>query len=78
MVKDEVTGECYRADHLLEDVMKRLAADPKCSPEKKAEYELIAHQVCVSGCMHLWMYVCIDVCVYGYICVCVQVCLRRE
>ena len=46
MVKDEVTGECFRADHLLEDVMKKMAADPKCTPEKKAEYELIAHQVC--------------------------------
>ena len=47
MVKDEVTGECFRADHLLEEVMKKKAADPKCTSEKKAEYELIAHQVCL-------------------------------
>ena len=45
MVKDEVTGECFRADHLLEDVMEKLMADPKCPPEKKEEYQLISNKV---------------------------------
>ena len=46
MVKDEVTGECFRADHLLEQHMEKLCADPHCLPEKKGEYETIARQVC--------------------------------
>ena len=45
MVKDEKTGECFRADHLLEDVMEKLMADTKCTAEKKAEYQLISNQV---------------------------------
>ena len=45
MVKDETTGECFRADHLLEDIMEKMMADPKCPPEKKAEYQLISNQV---------------------------------
>lgn len=44
MVKDEKTGECFRADHLLEDVMEKLMVDPKCTAEKKAEYQLISNQ----------------------------------
>ena len=47
MVKDEVTGECFRADHLLEDVMEKLMSDPKCALEKKDEYKLIKNQVCL-------------------------------
>ena len=44
MVKDEATGECFRADHLLEDVMEKMMSDPKCSAEKKAEYKHISSQ----------------------------------
>ena len=45
MVKDDVTGECFRADHLLEDVMETLISDPKCPPEEKEEYNLIRNKV---------------------------------
>ena len=45
MVKDEVTGECFRADHLLEDVMETLVSDPKGPPEKRDEYQLISAKV---------------------------------
>lgn len=38
MVKDEKTGTCYRADHLLKDYCKdKLEKDPKLSAEKAAE-----------------------------------------
>lgn len=38
MVKDEKTGACYRADHLLKDFCKdKLEKDPKLSEEKAAE-----------------------------------------
>ena len=50
MVKDEVTGECFRADHLLEDVMEKLMADPKCPLEKKEQYTLISRQVLIAVC----------------------------
>ena len=64
MVKDEATGECFRADHLLEDVMEKLMADPKCSEESKAEYNLISNQVCEGTCSPLltvWKLQCICV-----------------
>ncbi|XP_051115675.1 glycine--tRNA ligase, mitochondrial 1-like [Andrographis paniculata] len=38
MVKDEKTGTCYRADHLLKDYCKdKLEKDPKLSADKAAE-----------------------------------------
>lgn len=38
MVKDEKTGTCYRADHLLKDYCKeKLERDSKLSEEKAAE-----------------------------------------
>ncbi|KAL8481006.1 hypothetical protein ACS0TY_027515 [Phlomoides rotata] len=38
MVKDEKTGTCYRADHLLKDYCKeKLEKDPKLDAEKAAE-----------------------------------------
>ena len=64
MVKDETTGECFRADHLLEDVMEKLMADPKCSEESKAEYNLISNQVCEgtrSPLLTVWELQCICV-----------------
>ena len=44
MVKDVATGDCYRADHLLTQNLEKLAADPKCSADKKAEYESVVRQ----------------------------------
>ncbi|XP_027167686.1 glycine--tRNA ligase, mitochondrial 1-like [Coffea eugenioides] len=39
MVKDEKTGNCYRADHLLKDFCKeKLEKEPNLSDEKKAEF----------------------------------------
>ncbi|XP_060205363.1 glycine--tRNA ligase, mitochondrial 1-like [Lycium barbarum] len=39
MVKDEKTGTCYRADHLLKDFCKdKLERDPNLPAEKAAEY----------------------------------------
>ncbi|KAE9453603.1 hypothetical protein C3L33_14504, partial [Rhododendron williamsianum] len=40
MVKDEKTGTCYRADHLLKDFCKeKLEKDPKITEEKAAEFK---------------------------------------
>jgi glycyl-tRNA synthetase len=44
MVKDIKTGECFRADHLLEGHLEKLAADPKVDPAKKEEYLSVASQ----------------------------------
>jgi glycyl-tRNA synthetase len=39
MVKDEKTGTCYRADHLLKDFCKeKLERDPNITAEKAAEF----------------------------------------
>ena len=51
MVKDVVTGECFRADHLLTQSLEKLIADPKCDADKKAEYEEVIRQVSVSVCL---------------------------
>ncbi|XP_002739603.2 glycine--tRNA ligase-like [Saccoglossus kowalevskii] len=45
MVKDLKTGECFRADHLLEAHMEKLSMDKKCTPEKRKEYEQVAREV---------------------------------
>ena len=45
MVKDLVNGECFRADHLLQDNMERLSSDPKCTPEKSKEYAEVITKV---------------------------------
>ena len=45
MVKDMKTGECFRADHLLEDHLEKLAADPKCPQDKIKEYKDIIAKV---------------------------------
>ncbi|KYQ96874.1 glycyl-tRNA synthetase [Tieghemostelium lacteum] len=39
MVRDEVSKQYLRADHLLEDHIKKLLKDPKNTKEKIAEYE---------------------------------------
>lgn len=41
MVKDMKTGECLRADHVLEDVMDKMMAEPGLGEEKLLEYKLI-------------------------------------
>ena len=42
MVKDEKTGNCYRADHLLKDFCKdKLEKDQTLSPEQAEEYNKI-------------------------------------
>lgn len=38
MVKDLVTGDCFRADHLLKDHLEQLTFNPKCTPEQAKEY----------------------------------------
>lgn len=45
MVKDLKNGECFRADHLLEDTMKKMTSDPECTPEKAKEYAEVITQV---------------------------------
>ncbi|XP_062518357.1 glycine--tRNA ligase-like [Corticium candelabrum] len=44
MVKDLKTGECFRADHLLEGHLEKLASDPKVDLAKKEEYISVASQ----------------------------------
>lgn len=45
MVKDEKTGECFRADKLLEEVIDNyLAANPLLTPKEKEEHLLIQRQ----------------------------------
>lgn len=39
IVRDVATGNCHRADHILEDFMEALLKDPKCPTDKRAEYE---------------------------------------
>ncbi|CAL5375426.1 unnamed protein product [Camellia sinensis] len=42
MVKDEKTGTCYRADHLIKDFCKeKLEKDPKITEEKATEFKLV-------------------------------------
>jgi len=45
MVRDVKTGDCYRADHLLENHLEKLMASKKCSGEKKTEYEAVVRQI---------------------------------
>ena len=40
MVKDVKTGECYRADHLIEAHLEKLLTDKKLTAEKKEDIEL--------------------------------------
>jgi glycyl-tRNA synthetase len=45
MVKDLKTGECFRADHLIEAYLEKLLLDKKQTQEAKAEMESIVRQV---------------------------------
>jgi glycyl-tRNA synthetase len=44
MVKDEKTGECFRADKLLEDAIDDLVANSKMSEEEKEKHFVIQRQ----------------------------------
>ena len=45
MVKDEVTGDCFRADKLLEDIIDAfLAANPNLTEEEKEQHRIIQRQ----------------------------------
>lgn len=45
MVKDMKTGDCHRADHLLEDVIEKMLADAKTTPELRDELKLVLAQL---------------------------------
>ncbi len=45
MVKDLKTGECFRADHLIEAQLEKLMLDKKISQETKADMESIVRQI---------------------------------
>ncbi|CAF0851964.1 unnamed protein product [Adineta ricciae] len=45
MVKDVKTGECFRADHLIEAQLERLLKAKDINPEKKAEIERLLPQI---------------------------------
>ena len=52
MVKDVITGECFRADHLLTQSLEKMASDSKCAADKRAEYDEVIRQVqCPQMCM---------------------------
>jgi glycyl-tRNA synthetase len=45
MVKDVVSGNCFRADHLLKHKLEELLAKPNLDPKLKDEYEDVLAQV---------------------------------
>lgn len=45
MVKDVVTGECFRLDHLIKGHLEKLSKDKKTTPEQIAEYEKVITQL---------------------------------
>jgi glycyl-tRNA synthetase len=45
MVRDVVTGECFRADHLIEAALKKVSADEKAPAEKRAQASALLPQV---------------------------------
>jgi len=45
MVKDTKSGQCYRADHLIEAHLEKLLADKKIAENDKKEIELIMSQI---------------------------------
>ena len=51
IVKDVRTGECFRANKLLENHLEKLASKPKCTPEKIKEYRDIIARVSYVICL---------------------------
>lgn len=45
MVKDVKTGECFRADHLIEGHLEKLLKAKDITPDKKSEIERLLPQV---------------------------------
>lgn len=45
MVKDLVSGEFFRADHLLKNHLEQLISDPKCTPQQAKECADVIVQV---------------------------------
>ena len=45
MVSDRVTGDFFRADHLLEGWLEDAVKDPKCDRSRREEYEKILAQI---------------------------------
>ncbi|XP_002157134.2 glycine--tRNA ligase isoform X1 [Hydra vulgaris] len=45
MVRDIKTGDCYRADHLLEGHLENLLSNKKLSEDKRKEYTLVLSQI---------------------------------
>jgi len=45
MVRDVKSGDCYRADHLLENHLEKLMASKNCTVEKKEEYTRVLQQI---------------------------------
>ncbi|EDQ88108.1 uncharacterized protein MONBRDRAFT_37647 [Monosiga brevicollis MX1] len=54
MVRDVKTGDCHRADHLLEDVMHNIATAPDTSAELKKECEKIGRLADSYSKAELW------------------------
>ena len=48
MVRDVVTQDCYRADHLMKDALEAVQADKEQTPEKK---EVRPDPVCCNSCI---------------------------
>ena len=49
MVKDLVTGDCFRADTLLKDYLERLIADSKCTASQATEYTEVIVKVTLTS-----------------------------
>ncbi|XP_066921530.1 glycine--tRNA ligase-like [Clytia hemisphaerica] len=54
MVRDVKTGDCYRADHLLEGHLEKLCLSKKTSGEKKKEYQLVMNKMETYKREELW------------------------
>jgi len=57
MVRDVKTGDCYRADHLLENHLEKLMASKNCSVDKKEEYTAVLGQLDNYKKDELWEYI---------------------
>lgn len=53
MVKDEKTGECYRADKLVEEYTEKALTDPKNPVDDKTKSELLAVTI-ITSLIFIW------------------------
>eukprot|EP00741_Cyanophora_paradoxa_P001306 tig00000478_g1262.t1 len=49
LVKDEKTGDCYRADKILEDVLDKMMAEPTVTEARRAELDRVRAQAGAMG-----------------------------